>query len=326
VSPPLAHETWFEHGDYATDWSFAGEGLSIALLAGALAVTALVRLIARVWPGIDVRFLGALTPWMPFALRMHLAVSLISLLSLGVYLSPAMDLDFDLVGVALGAVMVLTAVGMATGFQSKAAAWLLIAAGPVGMLEFGFWDVLQRIDLLGVAVFVLLAGPGRWSADVETRREREPTLEGTEQALWALRVSAGVALIVVAFVEKLATPDLALAFLDERPQFNVAREIGLPMGDLEFIRLAGSIEVLFGLLLISGALPQAVVLIAGVPFNATLFFFGETELAGHLPVYGTMLALLVYGSDPRHRPLVSSLWPWRRRRQFSATVLTASPP
>jgi hypothetical protein len=320
----LAHETWFEHGDYATDWGFAGEALTIALLAAALTLTVLVRLIARAWPGVDVAFLGALAPWMPFALRMHLAVSLISLLSLGVYLSPAMDLDFDAVGVALGAVMVLTAVGMATGFQSKAAAWLLIAAGPIGMLEFGFWDVVQRIDLLGVAVFVLLAGPGRWSADVETRREREPTLERTEQALWALRVSAGVALIVVAFAEKLATPDLALAFLDERPQFNVAREIGLPMGDLEFIRLAGAIEVLFGLLLISGALPQAVVVIAGIPFNATLFFFGETELAGHLPVYGTMLALLVYGSDPRHRPLVSTLWPWRQRRQLSATVVTSS--
>jgi hypothetical protein len=311
---PLAHETWFEHGDYPTDWGFAAEGLTIALLAGALAVTALVRLIARIWPGVDVPFLGALAPWMPFALRMHLAVSLLSLLSLGVYLSPAMDLGFDVVGVALGAVMVLAAIGMATGFQSRAAAWLLIAAGPIGMLEFGFWDVVQRADLLGVAVFVLIAGPGRWSADVETRREPEPTLGRTAQAIWALRIGAGLALIVVAFVEKLATPDLALAFLDERPQFNVAREIGLPMGDLEFIRLAGAIEVLFGLLLISGALPQAVVLIAGIPFNATLFFFGETELAGHLPIYGVMLALLVYGSDPHHRPLVPDLWPWRRRR------------
>ena len=32
------------------------------------------------------------------------------------------------------------------------------------------------------------------------------------------------------------------------------------------------------MLLISGALPQAIVLIAGIPFNATLYFFGEAEL------------------------------------------------
>ena len=30
---------------------------------------------------------------------------------------------------------------------------------------------------------------------------------------------------------------------------------------------------------------------------------------GHLPIYGTMLVLLVVGSEPRLRPLVSSLRP-----------------
>jgi len=42
--------------------------------------------------------------------------------------------------------------------------------------------------------------------------------------------------------------------------------------------------------------PQVVVLVAGIPFNATLWFFGINELAGHLPVYGAMLVVLVYGS------------------------------
>ena len=71
------------------------------------------------------------------------------------------------------------------------------------------------------------------------------------------------------------------------------------MSDLSSRAWPGAIEVLFGLLLICGALPQAIVLIAGIPFNATLWFFGNTELVGHLPVYGAMLVLLVYGSDPR---------------------------
>ena len=56
--------------------------------------------------------------------------------------------------------------------------------------------------------------------------------------------------------------------------------------------------MLFGLLVISGALPQVIVLVAGIPFNATLWFFGANELMGHLPIYGAMLVLLVYGSDP----------------------------
>jgi hypothetical protein len=253
-----------------------------------------------------------MAPFMPFALRIHLAVSLIGLLSLGVYLSPAMDLKFNVVGVLLGAVMVLTAISMVAGWHVRAGAWLLVAAGPIGMLEFGVSPVVQRIDLLGPAVFLLFSGAGRWSADWELGRASEASVAAIGRAVWSLRVMAGAALIIVAFAEKLAQPALALKLLSQYPQFNIAREIGLDWTNLEFIRVAGAIEVLFGLLLISGALPQVIVLAAGVPFNATLFFFGDVELLGHLPIYGTMLVLLVYGSDPRLRPLASELWPWGR--------------
>lgn len=45
-------------------------------------------------------------------------------------------------------------------------------------------------------------------------------------------------------------------------------------------------------------------MVAMVPFNATLLLFGQTEMTGHLPVYGVFLALLVFGSDPATAPLV----------------------
>ena len=308
---PLAHETWLTEDQVGADWGFLTESLTLALLAVAVLVTLAVRVLARIRPGVDVPLLARMAPFMPFAVRLHLAVSLIGLVSLGYYLSPAMDLEADLAGILLGAVMVIVAVAMVIGFKVRAAAWLLVAAGPLGMLEFGVSPVLQRIDVLGPAFFLLIAGAGRWSAEYELGRVRDPSPEAIARAVWTLRVAAGVALIVVALVEKLAQPDLALAFLHEHPQFNVAREVGIGMSDLEFARVAGVIEVLFGLLLISGALPQAIVLIAGIPFNATLWFFGNLELVGHLPIYGTMLVLLVYGSDPRLRPLVSRAWPWR---------------
>jgi hypothetical protein len=303
---PIAHETWFVD-EPPMDWSFAFEGATLAFLGLAVVVTLAVRLIAARFPGVDIPFLARMAPYMPFAIRIHLAVSLVGLLSLGFYLSPNMDLEADLVGLLLGAVMAVVAITMATGWHAREGAWLLVAAGPLGMLEFGFSDVLQRVDMLGLAVFVLLAGPGRWSADFDLGRVREPSFQAQARAVLALRVLAGTALIVVAFVEKLANPDMALHFLAEYPHFNVAQEVGIGMSDLEFTRVAGAIEVLFGLLLISGALPQAVVVIAGVPFNTTLYFFGNTELVGHLPVYATMLVLLVYGSDPRLRQAVSAL-------------------
>lgn len=307
----LAHVAWFQTDRSGTNWDFVFEATTLALLGAALLVTVLVRVVARFLPGVDIPFLARMAPWMPFAIRLHLAVSLISLLSLGFYLSPSMDLHANVVGVLLGAVMVVVAIGMVTGWHTREAAILLIAAGPIGMIEFGVWDVVQRVDMLGPALFVLVAGPGRWSADHELGRSGEPGREQVAQAVWALKVAVGMALIVVAFAEKLVDPERAVAFLHDMPQFNLFREVGLPLGDREFVRIAGAVEVLFGLLIISGSLPQAAVVIAGVPINATLFFYGETELAGHLPIYGTMLVLLVYGSDPHLRRYVSALWPFR---------------
>jgi hypothetical protein len=257
---------------------------------------------------------------MPFAVRLHLAVSLVGLMSMGDYLSPDMDLPATPAGIVLGAVMALVAIGMATGWHARRAAILLIAAGPLGVAMFGISPVLQRIDLLGLAVFVLVAGAGRWSADFEQGRAGDLSLLNAARAIWALKVGAGVALIVVAFVEKLANPQLALSFLAEHPQLNVAHQLGLGMSDLAFIRAAGVIEVLFGLLLISGALPQVCVLVAGIPFNATLWFFGATELVGHLPVYGAMLVLLVYGADRALREGVRALWPWPAPAKLRRTV------
>ena len=94
---------------------------------------------------------------------------------------------------------------------------------------------------------------------VETRRRSAGRCGGRRgdhvRAIWALKVAAGLALIVVAFAEELATPDMAVQFLADHPELNVAQQLGIGMSDLEFARLAGGIEVLFGLLLISCALP-----------------------------------------------------------------------
>ncbi len=306
----LAHETWFLSQRPSEDWGFATSGMTLALLAGAVAITLAVRLVSHFWNGADVPFLARLAPWMPFALRLHLAVSLIGLLSMGVYLSPAMDLDGSFGSVLLGASMVVVAISMASGYRVREGAWLLIALGPIGMLEFGAVPVLARLDLLGIALFLLATGPGRWSADHELGRVQPPSIAELGRGAWMLKLAAGYALIVVAFQEKLANPRLALDFLQAKPEFNVANSLlGLDWTDVRFVRVAGAIEVLFGLLIISGRLPQVIVIAAGIPFNATLFYFGTTELVGHLPIYGTMLVLLVFGSHPELRKAVGAIKP-----------------
>ncbi len=66
------------------------------------------------------------------------------------------------------------------------------------------------------------------------------------------------------------------------------------------------------------------VLVTAVPFNLTLLIFGATELVGHLPVYGILLALLVYGSEPATAPLVRALPRLRARRRLDVLPVTTS--
>jgi hypothetical protein len=320
---PLAHETWFVDRVPPSDWGTVVQPATIVLLAAAVVVAALFRLAARVRRGVDVPVLARLAPWMPFAVRLHLAVSLVGLLSGGWYLAPRLELE-GATGVLLGVVAAVVAVMLVVGWRVRAAALILVATGPVAMLVYGVEAIVQRADVLGLALFLVFAGAGRWSADDELGRSLTSTDLDLERATWSLRVAAGVALIAVAFVEKLANPELAQAFLDSQAvDFNLAAAVGLPVDDLTFIRIAGAIEVLFGLLLLSGALPQLVVALIGVPFNATLYFFGTVEMLGHLPIYAAMLVLLVYGSDARRRRWISTLWPWPTslpalRREFGA--------
>ena len=311
----LGHELWFVRDPPGDDPGFLFEPLTLAYIGAALAIVVLVRIAAHIRDGVDVPALARLAPWMPFALRLHVAVSLVGLLSAGSYLAPSLELTNSVAGWVLGIVMAATAVLLVTGYRARVGAAVLLVSGPLGMLEFGVWPIVQRLDLLGLALFLLVAGPGRWSADHELGRVREPDEQEVAQAIWALRVCVGAGLIAVALAEKLLDPALAQHFLDSREtNFNVLQLFGVPIGDLEFIRIAGAFEVLFGLLLISGALPQVIVLAAGVPFNLTLFFFGTIELLGHLPIYGAMLALLVYGSHPRYRRACWALLPPLQRR------------
>ena len=111
---------------------------------------------------------------------------------------------------------------------------------------------------------------------------------------------------MVAGYEKLFNPQLALDFLVKYPDLQIAHQLGIGLSNVQFVRGAGAIEVLFGLLLISGALPQVIVLCAAIPFTATLWLFGVNELLGHLPIYGVMLVILIYGSHPQLRRTVYS--------------------
>lgn len=301
----LAHETWFTDVRPPFDIAFLAEPWTLAVIAAAVLAAVAWRAVATLASQPELPFLaplGRLSPYVPRLLGIHAGVSLLSQASRGTYLAPSLALPEGGLGVLLAVVEGLTGLWLITGFRIRPAAWLVVVAGPLGMLAYGVVPVLERIDLLGIGLFLALLPPRDEPAGaVDASR-------GTiADALLGLRVLVGGALVVLAFTEKLARPELALAFLDRYPFFNILQVVGLEVSDVAFIRIAGGTELLFGLLIISGALPQLAVIVAGIPFNVTLFFLGPSELIGHLPVYGAMLALLVYGSDDRVADLVPRL-------------------
>jgi hypothetical protein len=328
----LAHARWFTTSDPDSDWGFATEPLSLALIGTAVVVAVAWRLLAPRLPRPELAVLaplGRLGPWIPRLLAIHAGVSLLALASRREFLVPTLALPDTWWGVALGILEGVVGVWLITGWKVRIAAWLLVVAGPLGMLSYGVVPILERADLLAVGLFLALLPPD--DSQVGGRITVDP--ERVRTALFGLRVLTGLALIILAFTEKLARPELSLEFLDRYPAFNVLQLagglVGFEVSDLVFIQVAAGIEILFGLLLISGALPQLVVIAAGIPFNATLFFLGATELIGHLPIYGAMLALLAYGSRVDTAPVCS--WLPRldgRMRTLDARSVTAglSPP
>jgi hypothetical protein len=299
------HEAWFTDARPPYDWSFALEPASLLVIGGAVLIALLWRMAAARLPSPELPFLrsiGRLSPYVPRLLGIHAGVSLLAQAARGTYLAPSLDLPESPFGSALAIAEGVLGVWLVTGYRIRPAAWVLVAAGPLGMLSYGPVPILERVDLLGVALFLALLPPEDTpggAVDAGPDRVRMP--------LFTLRAAAGGALIILAFTEKLARPGLALALLDRFPAFNVLDAVGIPVDDLTFVRLAGAVELLFGLLIISGALPQIAVIVAGIPFNATLFFLGTEELIGHLPLYGAMLALLVYGSSERFARTVTWL-------------------
>ncbi len=299
----LAHETWFTTLRPPYDWSFAVQPATLILLTLAVVVTIGWRRLPMRTPELPwLHPLARLSPWVPRLLAIHAGVSLLSQAARGTYLAPGLELPDSGFGTLLAIVEGVVGIWLITGFRLRIPAYLLVAAGPLGMAGYGVVPILERMDLLGIAAFLAFVTPG----DDQAGRA-DPSPVQLAAALRWMRWLVGGSLVVLAFTEKLARPALAEAFLDRFPAFNLLHTLGFEVSDLAFIRLAGSIELLFGLLLISAAKPQLTVIAAGIPFNATLFFLGAAELIGHLPFYGAMLALLIYGSDPATARLVPTL-------------------
>ena len=86
----------------------------------------------------------------------------------------------------------------------RPAGLVTLLLGPLAALLAGPVAMLEAIDLLGIALFLVVLPPGR-----DRYGAVSPSPETAALAIFSLRVCAGLALVVLAFSEKFANPALA---------------------------------------------------------------------------------------------------------------------
>ncbi len=305
TGPASAHQKWFQSAPgYSLRWDLFFRPVPLLLSAGVLIATLAAVLLWRrrqrgFVPGSEAfgstegrrSFFYGLVP---LILGVHVAVPLLVSGVQGELFSP----NNELPGVwanFLGFAETMIALSLFYGAFTRIAAGGLAGLWVIGVFLLGPQAMLDNALYLGFAVFFFLAGRGPYSVDRMLLPRLEPPESSARYAIPALRVGLGVSFLVVAFTEKFANIPLGLAFLENYP-LNFAAGLGFPISDELFVLLAGSVEFLIGLWLILGIFPREIAVLALGPANLTLTVFSWTELIGHLPIYGILAVLLLWGS------------------------------
>lgn len=290
----LAHVKWFtDPRQHPTQYGLLLSGPVIAAFLLAIGAVGIAYLIQhRVPEPKAVRSLERYAKTGPLALRIALGVALLAAAAANWLFVPALALDQDALGVTLRALEAACGLLFLAGLFTRYAAIVLALLGVVAMVPFSVESILEQVHILGIAVFLFIAGPGAVSLDARRRADRSLDHEkAPDAAINLLRIAMGFGIGYGALTEKLLNPPLAQALLDQIPYLNVLRPLGV--GDPVFIWLAGATELVIGVVILSGQITRPVMAVGFGLFTITLIVFGLPELIGHLPYLGIMLTLFI---------------------------------
>jgi hypothetical protein len=305
-----AHEKWFvEHPEaFPLQLDRAAVQRSAAAFATGAAGIGAAFVLERLWnrrrrrPSVGAPDLAKskadlmrLLAWMPVILAFHAAAPLIVSGVQRELFVPNLALPRTFFGGAVALAEIVVALGFVYGVLTRPAALVLVALFPVGMLVFGPVEIMEHVHLMGIALFFFIMGRGLYSFDGLTDVPRPRVRRWIPHAVPALRLLAGLSIVWVGFTEKLWNVPLGLAFLERHP-LNFMPSLGFrEFSDADFVIAAGMTEVAMGMIIASGLVTRLVIVAAWVPFNLSLPFLGWVELVGHLPIYGIMAVLLLWG-------------------------------
>jgi hypothetical protein len=305
----VLHERWFlDETKFPVQFDTWSSANSLIPVAVALGITVLATLVWRgrgrhsVVPGPIAlgmpweNYVRLLT-WVPLVIGVHMGVTLlVSGVNRQLFI-PNLVLPVNLPGALLGMVEIAIALSFIYGALARPAAAALGLTWIVGMLVFGPLRLIEHTEILGIAFFLFATGRGPLAFDMALDKLNKPVAPLIPYAVPVLRISLGIGLAVTAFTEKLWNIPMGLAFLSKY-HLNFFPHMGLAgIDDTKFLLIAGTVELLMGLMLIAGTYVRLMIILTLIPFNLSLPFFGWTELVGHLPTYGILALLLLWGDE-----------------------------
>ncbi|TMB71639.1 MAG: DoxX family membrane protein [Chloroflexi bacterium] len=273
-------------------------GFVFALAAAALAYVVQHRAPEPRWATQLERYAG----FGPLALGVFVGVALMAAALEGLLFVPSLRVTADAVGAVLRLAEFAIGAALALGATTRPAAIGLALLGALAMVPFSLESILEQVHLLGAAICLFVVGRGPIAVDALFGQRRSLEHDrGPQLALVVLRIAMGFGIAYNALTEKLLNPALSVALLQQRPELNVLRQLGV--SDPQFVYLAGLVELVIGVVIMSGQLTRPAMAVGAVLFTMTLPLFGWLELLGHLPFYGMMLTLFLapYPGSPRVR-------------------------
>ena len=305
----ILHERWFtDEVKFPVQFGTWSSPESLVAVAVALGITVIATVIYRargrhnivpgpIALGMPWENYVRLLSWVPLVIGVHMGVTLlVSGVNRQLFI-PNLELPVNLLGGVLGMVEIAIALAFIYGALARPAAAALGVTWLIGMLVFGPLRLIEHLEIPGIAFFLFATGRGPLAFDMALDKLNKPIGPLIPYAVPVLRILLGIALTVVAFTEKLWNIPMGLAFLSDH-NFNFFPYIGLPqIDDTKFLLIAGTVELLVGLMLIAGTYVRLIIFITLIPFNLTLPFLGWRELVGHLPTYGILALLLLWGDE-----------------------------
>jgi hypothetical protein len=305
----ILHERWFlDETKFPVQFGTWSSPESLVPIAVALGITIVATVIYRargrhsVVPGPIAlgmpweNYVRILT-WVPLVIGVHMGITLLVSGVSRQFFVPNLVLPVNLLGGLLGMVEIAIALSFIYGALARPAAAALGGAWIIGMLAFGPLRIIEHTEILGVAFFLFATGRGPLAFDMALDKLNKPLAPLIPYAVPVLRTSLGIGLTVTAFTEKLWNLPMGLAFLSAY-HLNFFPYIGLSgIDDTKFLLIAGTVELLMGLMLITGTYVRLMIIVTLIPFNLSLPFFGWRELVGHLPTYGILALLLLWGDE-----------------------------